>query len=302
MTPSAVASVIDIGPVAHDVVVEALPSGAKGEVVAVFDNSCYVRTPGGLACIGTRGIGAGPLNLRLELGERQTWRGLGILVEMVCTGREGTLSIGPDIDIRLGDAAIWAPPPLPQWTMETLQSGLAAAQATAAERCPHDGLARLVFAPGRAKPSNPHANAARVPFEALRQALGPALSSGTLDADLTSSATLLLGLGPGLTPSGDDVLGGLMIALTALGQTHLRDQLWDALRPELDMLTNEISAMHLAVAADGLGSNACHTALNAMLSGSAPDLEEIDAIGHTSGWDMLAGIVLALSAACGSQT
>ena len=109
---------------------------------------------------------------------------------------------------------------------------------------------------------------------------------------------LLLGLGPGLTPSGDDLLGGLMIALTALDQTGVRDQLWDALRPELEMLTNEISAMHLAVAADGLGSAACHEALNAMLAGTPPDLDAIDAIGHTSGWDMLAGMAVALAAAC----
>jgi hypothetical protein len=288
---------LDIGTVAHDVLVDALAPGAEGEVVAVFDRSCYVRTPGGLACIGERVIGAGPLNCQVELGARQNWRDLDIRVEMPCTGGGQVLSIGPSVAIDLARAAIWSPPPVPAWTAATLRIGLASALAAGADRCPHDGLARLVFAPGRAKPGNPHANAARLPFEALVKGLGVAMTSGTLDANFTSSATLLLGLGPGLTPSGDDLLGGLMIALSALGRTQLRDDLWDGLRPELDILTNEISAMHLAVAADGIGSAACHGALNAMLTGQAPDLAAIDAIGHTSGWDMLAGMVIALAAA-----
>lgn len=290
---------LDIGTVARDVLVDALvQEGAEGEVVAVFDRSCYVRTPDGLACIGTRFIGAGPLNVRLELIEGQMWRDLDIRVEMPCTATADTLSIGGDVVVDLAGAAIWMPAALPVWTPATLHTGLSATRLAATERCPHDGLARLFFAPTRAKPSNPHATAARASFDMLTVALGPALTSGQLTPDLASSAMLLLGLGPGLTPSGDDLLGGLMIALTALDQTGVRDQLWDALRPELEMLTNEISAMHLAVAADGLGSAACHEALNAMLAGTPPDLDAIDAIGHTSGWDMLAGMAVALAAAC----
>jgi Protein of unknown function (DUF2877) len=288
---------LDIGTVAHDVLVDALSPGAEGEVVAVFDRSCYVRTPGGLACIGEGAIGAGPLNLRIELAERQVWRDLDIRVEMPCAGGADALSIGPSVAVDVSRAAIWSPPAIPVWTPVSIQRGLAAVRAAAADRCPHDGLARLVFAPARTKPSNPHASAARVPFETLANGLSHALASGTLSHDLTSSATLLLGLGPGLTPSGDDLLGGLMIALTALHHVHVRDDLWDALRPELDMLTNEISAMHLAVAADGIGAAVFHDALNAMLTGRATDLEIIGAIGHTSGWDMLAGMVVALAAA-----
>jgi Protein of unknown function (DUF2877) len=131
----------------------------------------------------------------------------------------------------------------------------------------------------------------------LDAGLRSSLSSHAMSDDVGMAATLLLGLGPGLTPSGDDVLGGVMLALTAIDQTGLRDQLWDALRPELEMLTNEISAMHLAVAADGLGGEVCHAALNALLTGVLPDLEAIHAIGHTSGWDTLAGMVITLRAA-----
>lgn len=292
---------LDIGAVARDVLFDALATGVEGEVAAVFDNSCYVRTPGGLACIGTRVLGAGPINLRLKPGEDRTWRDLGIRVEMVCSRAGDIVSIGPELWIDVANVPPWTPPPMPQWTHATLRSGLSATRAAAVDRCPHDGLARLVFTPAQSKPSNPHASAARAPVETVVRTLAPAIASGALDADLSASATLLLGLGPGLTPSGDDLLGGLMIALTALGQANLRDALWDVLRPELDMLTNEISAMHLAVAADGLGSAACHDALNAMLGGTAPDFGAIDAIGHTSGWDMLAGMVLALAAASSAQ-
>jgi hypothetical protein len=293
--------VADIGSVAHDVLIEAVTPGAEAEVVAVYERSCYVRTPGGLACVGSEEIGAGPLNMRVRLADGQSWPGLGLRPEMPVTRVAGRLAIGPDLLIHVGDTKLWSPPPLPVWSAATLRAGLAAVHGAAEGLCPHDGLARLVLSPQRTKPSNPHATAARVPFEIVVRELGLAMTSGAASPDLIGSATLLLGLGPGLTPSGDDLLGGAMIALTSTGQAIVRDQLWDALRPELDMLTTEISAMHLAVAADGLGSDVCHRALNAILSGALPDLDAIDAIGHTSGWDTLAGMIVALDAWAGMQ-
>jgi hypothetical protein len=110
---------------------------------------------------------------------------------------------------------------------------------------------------------------------------------------------LLLGLGPGLTPSGDDFLGGAMIALAALGEAERAGRLADLALPSAARLTGKISLAHLACAADGEGAAALHRAL-AVLAGPEPGamgtaLTAIDRIGHCSGWDGLAGAVAVLA-------
>jgi len=60
--------------------------------------------------------------------------------------------------------------------------------------------------------------------------------------------------------------------------------------------TGRISRAHLACAAEGECGETVHEAILALLEGGLPDLDRIDAIGHTSGWDALAGAVLALRA------
>jgi hypothetical protein len=112
------------------------------------------------------------------------------------------------------------------------------------------------------------------------------------------AATRLLGLGPGLTPSGDDFLGGLLIALRLLNRDDLAARLWAGLEAAAMRRSVELSVAHLGAAAAGRGGAALHAALNALVTGRADDLpavlERIDAIGHTSGWDALAGAVTVL--------
>jgi hypothetical protein len=106
-------------------------------------------------------------------------------------------------------------------------------------------------------------------------------------------------LGPGLTPSGDDVIGGALIVLHLLGEDRARDALWAALRPHAKTATGDISFAHLEAAAEGLGHEAMHRIANALMSGDDNLREKLDAvhaIGHTSGWDALVGIVAALEA------
>jgi hypothetical protein len=99
----------------------------------------------------------------------------------------------------------------------------------------------------------------------------------------------LIGLGPGLTPSGDDYLGGMLVALRSLGRDAQADSLWRWLQPRLNEHTSAISAAHLAAAASGEVHEALHEVLNGSLS-----LEKLDAVGHCSGWDGLAGAVAVL--------
>ena len=100
--------------------------------------------------------------------------------------------------------------------------------------------------------------------------------------------------GPGLTPSGDDYLGGVLVALRWVGRGAQADSLWRWLEPRLAAGTSAISAAHLAAAAGGEAHEALHEVLRDLSAWEAPDLLPACAarrVGHTSGWDALAGIV-----------
>jgi len=115
------------------------------------------------------------------------------------------------------------------------------------------------------------------------------LVGNALDDDTQS----LIGLGPGLTPSGDDYLGGVLIALHQLGREAQARGLWRWLEPRLAR-TSVISGAHLAAAAAGEGHEALHACLEALFSTNAewPQvLGRLDNLGHCSGWDSLAGVV-----------
>jgi hypothetical protein len=91
-----------------------------------------------------------------------------------------------------------------------------------------------------------------------------------------------------------------MIALHCMGCDWLRDAFWSRLQASAATSTVPISYAHLEAAAQGCGHEALHCTLNTLLAGRARDmranLAAIDAVGHTSGWDGLAGAVLALQA------
>lgn len=110
-------------------------------------------------------------------------------------------------------------------------------------------------------------------------------------------AASLVGKGTGLTPAGDDLIGGAIIAFHALGKNALAKRIakW-ALRLAKSR-TNRISRAHLACAAAGEGHEALHRALSAILAGRRSletELSGLKRVGHTSGMDALRGALLAL--------
>ena len=146
----------------------------------------------------------------------------------------------------------------------------------AARRIPAEGLGCLVI--GKHNALSGHAQPALDALE--RWLVGNALGE---------EAGGLIGLGPGLTPSGDDYLGGMLVALRLTGRGVQADGLWRWLEPRLKARTSAISAAHLAAAAAGEAHEALHRVLNGEL-----ELDALNAVGHTSGWDALAGAMAVL--------
>jgi hypothetical protein len=233
-------------------------AGGEGEVVAVFRRSFYVRIGGQHACIGDPSLGRGPLNA------------------LVSDFHEPPM--GQRVTVLLESARLWEPAPFRGGARPHLDALRAALDG----HVPEEGLGCTILGVDNAL--SVHAQPA---LEALdRWLAGHALAN---------EAAQLIGLGPGLTPSGDDYLGGVLVGLRWVGRGAQADSLWRWLEPRLEPRTSAISAAHLAAAATGQVHEALHEVLDNLSAWQAPDLHpslaRLDAVGHTSGWDALAGVV-----------
>src|SRR5262249_9568576 len=116
-------------------------------------------------------------------------------------------------------------------------------------------------------------------------------------ARAAASATTLIGLGPGLTPAGDDFVGGVFFARALLSGLGVIDSdRWRAAAAAIQTaarrLTHRISATLLGDLLVGEGWAPLHDLAAALAN--ADDARALGAarqlvsLGHSSGWDLLA--------------
>jgi hypothetical protein len=125
------------------------------------------------------------------------------------------------------------------------------------------------------------------------------------DGDAAWAAiTVLLGLGPGLTPSGDDALAGLFGAWQRLASpldASLCQQLLRRAAAQAPPATTPVSAEFFFHLARGRLSEQVELLLAAIACGEAPAaasaVDRLGAWGHTSGRDCMAGVLAFLLAA-----
>jgi hypothetical protein len=141
----------------------------------------------------------------------------------------------------------------------------------------------------RSHPSLPNADASALSGSAAVQRASQALN----DHDLVGTVRHLAGLGPGLTPSGDDVLAGILLVASLTDRFSPSD-----LRAAADTTgTHDISRSFLRWAANGHSIEPVHDLLFAVAAGRPTHRAElaVAAVGATSGHDLLLGIRLALN-------
>ncbi|MBE3009856.1 DUF2877 domain-containing protein [Microbispora sp. NEAU-D428] len=128
--------------------------------------------------------------------------------------------------------------------------------------------------------------------------------AGSLVESITA-AERLIGLGPGLTPSGDDMLAGLLVALRHLGAAAgapravwLADWLAAAVTYDARTRTTPISATLLHCAARGEASPEVTGVLRGVVGHQPlePAVHRLLRLGHTSGADLAWGVQIGLSA------
>lgn len=116
-------------------------------------------------------------------------------------------------------------------------------------------------------------------------------------AAVDRASRALLGLGGGLTPSGDDLVGGALFGRLLVADDTGR---WRAvgarLAAEAQRASHTISAALLADLVAGASFAPLHELADALAAGDDGEALEaaraLTALGHSSGWDMLAGVLI----------
>ncbi len=283
--------------------------GWSGEVIAVHAQSCYVTGDDAeIYAIVHAPLGNGPLNLVIRPPGPSSFPGLTVGTSVASTGAR--LLLGENLDIDVERAALWDPKAYLAIGADSdgLRRCLVELYRTAPASAPGQSLVRLL--------PHLHEDDLPAPLEAVSHfprshALIAGLVEGLTSRNRRSLKVVtssLAGLGPGLTPAGDDFLAGTLLAL-ALIQEHRADaelaQIAGLLLETAAPRTHEISAAYMRAAHAGEASEAWHPLLGAIAAGDATAARDavgaVMAIGETSGADMLAGFITGMAALHGGS-
>jgi Protein of unknown function (DUF2877) len=232
---------------------ETLATGGTGRVLAWFPKACYVQGQDGLVTLVGPGVHDGPLYLVLERDLPRFEAG-------------APAAISPDA-VELPGCAVDASAATPwRGALPHPDRIRAAAESVANAAAEAAGEALLP----------------RAGFEAH-----PLVERGELEG----AAAVLAGLGPGLTPSGDDVLGGVLFARRAVGGSEVEARLAAVAE---SVRTNTIARAFLRWAARGQALSPVHELVEAAVRGD-PDAagsaaRALAAVGESSGADFALGL------------
>jgi uncharacterized protein DUF2877 len=271
-------------------------------------NAVYVASDAGHV-VGIVGADAvdGPLTLRVA-GLAPVLTALPRTEEIPAWATGEGLGLGGTVWIAWAGARRWAPAvPRVTGTPVACQPAAQALIPTLAAQAGDKGRGRLAAdlpallaggAPSAAIQGDPVLRGIAAGLQALHAAWRAA------DADAASAALVgLLGLGPGLTPSGDDVVCGILSGLVwqtgaDSPQGPLVAALAQAVNAAAGTRTNRISTALLRHAATGLLYAPAMDLGAALLAGSpaavADPVRRLLAIGHTSGGDLAVGVLFAV--------
>ena len=272
----------------------------SARVAAVFARGFHVAAGADFLCLGDLSIGRGPLNAIVDPVGWAWVAGRLPPVGAAARIRNGMIECDR-VTLVTAAASSWLPPPWPRNPeRETLTVALDDLERLACKKAPVEGIARVALSSAAAGTPT---GCARSSAAVMARVAGPRIArlrdwvGARLIRPTSEPAPFdLVGLGPGLTPAGDDLLCGALVALHAIGQVALARDLYAGIGEVARFATSPLSVACLKAAADGLSSEPLHETIVALLANQsvARPLEAVARIGHTSGWDALAGAVLVL--------
>lgn len=273
----------------------------RGVVHSAFRSVLNISTGRSLIALSSPSAGRLPNGVALDMGP--DFRRIGIRAGMTVDHRPGSLAIDEaGVVIDLTGTKAWSPRlVLPaggttasagRWRARARAVRGMAATVAAGRPGVQNGLGPLV-GPERDGNRGDVADRAQPVMSGLRRAIRDRNSEAA-----ATVASALIGLGPGLTPSGDDALVGVAAACHAL-DSPISGFLAGALL-DLDSRTTAIAASYLRHAGRGEFAERIHLLLADLLG---PDVSRIEPAirafvdwGASSGTDCLVGVLLGLDA------
>jgi len=271
-----------VGRIAYQAL-KSLKAGSVGEITNSFPNSFYVRTPVDELVFVTNLPVKSPITINLDSDGnfQQLLKPLGrVFFE------DAELRVGNDLTIDLRTAS--TPPDQPNPTALSIgQLGEAV----------HDATTILSLVDTDQSVLDPASITYKGAVEFARKGILSLRDAGDSE-DFRETAEKIVGLGPGFTPSGDDVLGGLLGTYNSLSQAVRRPRILFDLE-FLKKRTNWISAKLLGYMQRGIFDDQVADLVRSVESANKDEfivaLETLLPRGHTSGVDISVGSVLALS-------
>lgn len=287
-----------------------------GRVLRIFDRTAYLVFDEGtrplppVLMLGTATVPEGPLLTRTDTGAGFVFpdvidQGDDCRVRpMAESGNRCMLSVGPVLDVEMPPEALepaMKKPPCIR-PLETIGSEGPVYQRSRAllrdiqEAGMVDGLGWLKILDGTTEPSS-HQHVQEV----IETWIAILKQEQPQPVDI-APITRLLGLGPGTTPSGDDILSGILYTLTRTTHGETREVVEDAaerLIRQSRSATTTVSLALLEQAAKGRAPAAVENCLTALLETASQATcrraaNAMADIGHYSGTDALAGILVTL--------
>jgi hypothetical protein len=282
----------------------------RGRVHSVYGRAVNVIFPEGVVSVVDGTLGRGPLNITLAAREFDF---LGLVREgsdVLAVG--GHVELGSSLRIGLGSARRYCTPAnfsRPALGAEGVRDNISIAKKVILDTGRLEGLGALL-GPSAAHPESMDHSVTFVPWaRGAVLALARGLSRGDVRGSLLASEGLI-GLGVGLTPSGDDLLSGAIFALiqgsrNGVGRLSGLHELASGIaRSSIDR-TTLLSQSYLQLACRGSANEVAYDFVEGLYAGTAEELKRalgrLLKRGATSGTDIATGATLGAAMAIGEE-
>lgn len=283
--------------------------GGKARVLHVFERSCnLINESGEILSLVTADLDVGPFSMLVE-ALTPAFDGWVKQDTLVSLGGHRLILGGVNIDLH--DAQTWEPHP--DWealrqSLHDLIDWLPIMREVLATHAPENSLGRL---PLRSRASGGAMTHLGTGFSEsflqvasfLASTLCQGLVQGDLDA-IQSGAAGLAGLGPGLTPAGDDFILGAALATWLIYPYKRAQRLVALVATSAVPRTTLLSAAWIKAAGRAEAGKRWHKLFDALAAKNKAMFEQslvnLVAVGHTSGSDAMAGLLSVLEVCHGS--
>ena len=276
-----------------------LAPGKRGTVLAVLSGVVYLHTASlDILWLGSDGTPMHRRCARVEDSLPRLEAGAPFYVD------ECGLKIGPRVVLDSATASLWQPCPINTGEVVRLDElpGRVRALASIMDCAQAPGLGRFIPEIAYAAPESVNATQDPVLLRVKPLVLGAADAFRTGHGKRAALCVdALVGFGAGLTPSGDDFLGGLMFGANALRTAYPNSRFFDLAVPAetYRSRTHPISWALLDDHTKGHAIAPLHVIANGILVRASmadirPAVQQLVRVGHSTGWDMLAGLFAGL--------